>query len=109
MEDRALSGSSPMPKTTLAHHGLNVSGNVHWNLGWEKLHELAVTRKEAKLTSHGVLLATTGERTGRSPNDRFIVNESGLAEEVWWGVNRPISTEKFERLLEKTRKYPSLF
>ena len=106
MEDRAPSGSSPVPKTTLAHHGLNVSGNVHWNLGWEKLHELAVSRKEAKLTSHGVLLATTGERTGRSPNDRFIVKESGLAEEVWWGdVNRPISTEKFERLLEKTRKY----
>ena len=106
MEDRAISDSSTAPLTTLADHGLNPSGRVHWNLGWEKLHELAVSRKEAKLTSHGVLLTTTGERTGRSPNDRFIVEEPGLADEVWWGdVNRPISPEKFERLLDKTRKH----
>ena len=106
MEDRAISDSSSAPLTTLADHGLNPSGRVHWNLGWEKLHELAVSRKEAKLTSHGVLLTTTGERTGRSPNDRFIVEEPGLADEVWWGdVNRPISPDKFERLLDKTRKH----
>ena len=106
MEDRAISDSSTAPLTTLADHGMNPSGKVHWNLGWEKLHELAVSRKEAKLTSHGVLLTTTGERTGRSPNDRFIVEEPGLADEVWWGdVNRPISPEKFERLLDKTRKH----
>ena len=95
-----------MANTPLSEHGLEVTGNVHWNLGWEELHEMAVSRKEAKYTSHGVLLATTGERTGRSPNDRFIVKESGLADEVWWGqVNRPISPEKFERLLDKTRKH----
>ena len=94
MEDRTISDSSTAPLTTLADHGLNPSGRVHWNLGWEELHELAVSRKEAKLTSHGVLLTTTGERTGRSPNDRFIVEETGLADEVWWGdVNRPISAD----------------
>ena len=106
MEDRTISDSSTAPLTKLADHGLNPSGRVHWNLGWEKLHELAVSRKEAKLTSHGVLLTTTGERTGRSPNDRFIVEEHGLADEVWWGdVNRSISPNKFERLLDKTRKH----
>ena len=95
-----------MVNTPLSEHGLEVTGDVHWNLGWEELHEMAVSRKEAKYTSHGVLLATTGERTGRSPNDRFIVKEPGLADEVWWGqVNRPISPEKFERLLDKTRKH----
>jgi len=106
MGDRALSGSSPMAHTPLSEHGLNVRGTVHWNLGSEELHEMAVSRKEAKYTSHGVLLATTGERTGRSPNDRFIVKEPGLADDVWWGqVNRPISAEKFERLLDKTREH----
>ncbi|MEC7406779.1 MAG: phosphoenolpyruvate carboxykinase (ATP), partial [Candidatus Thermoplasmatota archaeon] len=98
MGDRTFSDSSPMANSPLSEHGLEVTGNVHWNLGWEELHEMAVSRKEAKYTSHGVLLATTGERTGRSPNDRFIVKEPGLADEVWWGqVNRPISPEKFER------------
>ena len=47
--------------TSLASHGLDPKGAVHWNLGWEELHEIAVKRGEATLTSHGVLLATTGE------------------------------------------------
>ncbi|MEO2222607.1 MAG: phosphoenolpyruvate carboxykinase (ATP), partial [Candidatus Poseidoniia archaeon] len=51
--------------TPLITHGLNPRGAVHWNLGWEALHGLAVERGEACLTAHGVLLATTGERTGR--------------------------------------------
>ena len=54
-------------------------------MGPEELHQMAVDLNEAKLTSDSVLLAVTGERTGRSPNDRFIVDEAGMAEEVWWG------------------------
>jgi len=70
------------------------------------LHRIAVERGEGKLTAHGVLLTTTGKRTGRSPNDRFIVNEPGLAEHVWWGqVNMPTEPEVFEGLLHKTREY----
>ena len=53
-----------MANTPLSEHGLEVTGNVHWNLGWEELHEMAVSRKEAKYTSHGVLLATTGRGRG---------------------------------------------
>ncbi len=75
-------------------------------MGWEELHRISIERGEGKLTAHGVLLATTGERTGRSPNDRFIVNEPGLAEHVRWGeVNMPIDPEVFEGLLEKTRQH----
>ena len=66
-------GTSPSEfATSLASHGLDPKGSVHWNLGWEELHEIAVDRGEATMTSHGVLLATTGERTGRSPNDRSV-------------------------------------
>ena len=92
--------------TPLATHGLNPSGAVHWNLDWKELHDMAVERGEASLTTHGVLLATTGERTGRSPNDRFIVQESGLADDVWWGeVNKSTSSEIFDRLLVKVQNH----
>ena len=92
--------------TSLASHGLDPKGAVHWNLGWEELHNIAVDRGEATKTSHGVLLATTGERTGRSPNDRFIVKESGLADDVWWGeVNKSTSPEVFDNLLSKVQNH----
>ena len=101
-----MSGDSRNFATPLASHGLDPEGSVHWNLGWEELHESAVELGEAKLTADGVLLATTGERTGRSPNDRFIVDEAGLAEEVLWGeVNRPTAPAVFDRLLAKTRAH----
>ena len=101
-----MSAPPSNPSTPLSSHGLEPSGKVHWNLGWEELHGIAVDRGEATLTSHSVLLATTGERTGRSPNDRFIVNESGMADDVWWGdVNRPIPASSFDKLLKKTRDH----
>ena len=101
-----MSGDSRNFATPLASHGLNPKGSVHWNLGWEILHETAVELGEAKLTADEVLLATTGERTGRSPNDRFIVDEAGMADEVLWGeVNRPTAPAVFERLLSKTRDH----
>ena len=101
-----MPGDSRNFATPLASHGLDPQGAVHWNLGWEELHRIAVERGEGKLTAHGVLLTTTGKRTGRSPNDRFIVNEPGLAEHVWWGkVNMPTEPEVFEGLLHKTREY----
>ena len=90
----------------LSQHGLEPTGNVHWNIDSEGLHTQAVELGEAKLTSDSVLLAVTGERTGRSPNDRFIVDEAGMAEDVWWGeVNRPTAPAVFERLLVKTRAH----
>ena len=90
----------------LSQHGLEPTGKVHWNIDSEGLHTQAVELGEAKLTSDSVLLAVTGERTGRSPNDRFIVDEAGMAEDVWWGeVNRPTAPAVFERLLVKTRAH----
>ena len=98
--------SSQEKLVPLSNHGLAPSGKVHWNLGWEELHSFAVDLKEARLTSKGVLLATTGERTGRSPNDRFILDEPGLAEEVWWGdVNKSTEPKNFDILLGKVRKH----
>jgi len=102
----AIQSSSQSRAVDLSEHGLEPSGNVHWNMGSEELHQMAVELNEAKLTSDSVLLAVTGERTGRSPNDRFIVDEAGMAEEVWWGeVNRPTAPAVFDRLLVKVQEH----
>ncbi len=101
-----IQSSSQNRTVDLSEHGLEPSGNVHWNMGPEELHRMAVELNEAKLTSDSVLLAVTGERTGRSPNDRFIVDEAGMAEEVWWGeVNRPTAPAVFDRLLVKVQEH----
>ena len=101
-----IQSSSQNRAVDLSEHGLEPSGNVHWNMGPEELHQMAVELNEAKLTSDSVLLAVTGERTGRSPNDRFIVDEAGMAEEVWWGeVNRPTAPAVFDRLLVKVQEH----
>ena len=101
-----IQSSSQNRTVDLSEHGLEPSGNVHWNMGPEELHQMAVDLNEAKLTSDSVLLAVTGERTGRSPNDRFIVDEAGMAEEVWWGeVNRPTAPAVFDRLLVKVQEH----
>lgn len=101
-----IQSSSQNRTVDLSEHGLEPSGNVYWNMGPEELHQMAVELNEAKLTSDSVLLAVTGERTGRSPNDRFIVDEAGMAEEVWWGeVNRPTAPAVFDRLLVKVQEH----
>ena len=101
-----MQSSSQERAVDLSQYGLEPSGKVHWNIDSEGLHTQAVELGEAKLTSDSVLLAVTGERTGRSPNDRFIVDEAGMAEDVWWGeVNRPTAPAVFERLLVKTRAH----
>tara|TARA_B100000003_G_scaffold163938_1_gene150029 strand:- start:9546 stop:11147 length:1602 start_codon:yes stop_codon:yes gene_type:complete len=95
-----MQGSSIKPFTPLSKHGLNPKGTIFWNTGWKDLHKISVEKDESKLTSEGVLLATTGERTGRSPNDRFILDEPGLAQEVWWGdVNKSTDQKTFDHLL----------
>ena len=48
----------------------------------------------------------TGQHTGRSPNDKFIVDEPSSRDKVWWGkINRPIDEEHFERILAHQCSY----
>src|SRR5262249_16642282 len=63
-------------------------------------------RHEGSLTNKGALAAYTGERTGRSPKDRFIIEEPGTREEIDWGlVNQPMPADVFERLRERVLAY----
>jgi phosphoenolpyruvate carboxykinase (ATP) len=98
----------------LESHGLNPSGVINWNLVSSDLISRAVERKEGVLSKHGVLVTKTGDRTGRSPNDKFIVREDPVEENVWWGeINVPTTKEIFVNLREKVRNYlnsqPELF
>jgi phosphoenolpyruvate carboxykinase (ATP) len=81
-------------------------GPAHVNLSPAILTEMALARSEGLLASKGAFVAYTGSRTGRSPQDRFIVATPGVREEIWWGpVNRQIEPAVFDRLYEKMRAY----
>ena len=85
-------------------HGLEAlgivrSGRVHWNLSPAALYEEAVRRSEAMLAADGPLVARTGQHTGRSPNDKFVVREPSSEKHVHWGaVNKGIEADKFDQL-----------
>ena len=77
--------------------GIVRSGRVHWNLSPAALYEEALRRGEAQLASEGPLVARTGQHTGRSPNDKFVVREASSEQHVHWGsVNRPIDESQFD-------------
>jgi len=79
---------------------------VYRNLTPAQLTEAALRRGEGTLSSKGALVVTTGKYTGRSPNDKFIVDTEGVHNEIAWGkVNRPISREKFDSIKGKLAAY----
>src|ERR687885_2444397 len=93
-------------KVTLERLGLTRYGAVHENLPPARLIEAAVRRREGMLVSNGALVAKTGKRTGRSPKDRFIIEDDVTRDKVDWGpVNKPFSTEAFEAILGKATTY----
>ena len=79
---------------------------VYRNLTPAQLTEAALRRGEGTLSNTGALVVTTGKYTGRSPNDKFIVDTEGVHNEIAWGkVNRPISREKFDAIKGKVAAY----
>ncbi len=90
----------------LDQQGLGKVSNAFWNFSAPRLSEEAIRRGEVHLGQGGSLLALTGSHSGRSPNDRFVVEEDENSGNIWWGnVNRPISEENFEKLLAKMLKH----
>jgi len=78
------------------------------DLSPSELIEKSLSLHEGKLTDTGALLITTGKRTGRSPNDRFIVKEPSTSGSVDWGdVNRPFSEDKFNSLWDRVSDHLS--
>ena len=82
------------------------SQTIHANLSTEELVAASIERKETELSDTMSLVATTGEHTGRSPNDKFTVKDSNTENNVDWGaVNQPISEEHFNKLREDQAEY----
>lgn len=80
--------------------------SVYRNLSPAQLVEKALFNGEGKLSSTGALVVTTGKYTGRSPEDKFVVDSEGIHNDIAWGkVNRPISREKFNGIKEKLTAY----
>jgi phosphoenolpyruvate carboxykinase (ATP) len=76
------------------------------NLSTAELYEHAIRNGEGQVSAHGSLVVRTGTHTGRSPHDKFIVEEPSSAGKVWWGsVNTPISEEHYDRLRARLMKY----
>jgi len=87
---------------------LAASPLVHANLCAAQLVETALLRGESKLAANGALVAVTGARTGRSPKDKFTVDDAVTHELVDWGkVNKPFSSEKFDALLDRVTEHLS--
>ncbi len=82
--------------------GIHPSGIVHWNVTVPELIDMAVERSEGVLSAHGALVTETGERTGRSPNDKFIVDEPTTTNDINWGkVNVSTDLATFAHLRAK--------
>src|ERR1017187_10817407 len=75
---------------------------VHANLSVAELVETSLKRGEGQLAANGALVAVTGARTGRSPKDKYTVDDAVTHSVVDWGrVNQALSPEKFDALLER--------
>lgn len=74
--------------------------SVSYNQRVDQLVASGLVRDEGQLNPHGAFCVTTGSHTGRSANDKFIVEDELTAETVWWAANKKMSAANFETLLE---------
>ncbi len=91
-------------------HGLEEQGfrnlkAVHWNLPAALLYEKAVKRGEGQVAKGGALVALTGQHTGRSASDKFIVRDQASDGQVWWDNNKAMTPEAFDSLYQSMMAY----
>ncbi|SLN22000.1 Phosphoenolpyruvate carboxykinase [ATP] [Oceanibacterium hippocampi] len=90
----------------LEKQGLVNVKSVYWNLNAPRLYEEAVRRGEGIIADGGPLVVETGQHTGRSANDKFIVKNEESADTVWWGaVNKPFEETRFAELHRRVLAY----
>ena len=87
-----------------AAYGLDLCGihdinRAYWNLGSAQLAEHAVARREGTFAANGALVVGTGQFTGRSPKDKFVVRDETTERTIQWGaVNQPMTPAHFDRI-----------
>jgi phosphoenolpyruvate carboxykinase (ATP) len=94
---------------SISLEGLGIkNATTHYNLTSDELHATAIRKEQAVEALSGALAVNTGEFTGRSPKDRFIVKDDITKDEVWWGdINIPFDADKFDKLYDKVTNYLS--
>jgi phosphoenolpyruvate carboxykinase (ATP) len=96
------------PTATLQQLGIAGNPKVFWNLSPDHLTKETLNRKQGFLTETGALAIETGKFTGRSPQDRFIVEDNITRDTVDWGsINKPIASTFFYQLKEQLTAYLS--
>ena len=95
-----------IPSYGIENHGIIGASIVRWNYTTPALYEHAIRANEAVLAGDP-LVVRTGDHTGRSPLDKFVVKEPSSETQIWWGTeNRPFPPEKFEDLHRRMRRVP---
>lgn len=95
-----------MTNLKVGNFELSNTAMIHYNLSVADLVEKAIKNKEGLLSETGALVITTGKYTGRSPDDKFIVDTPDIHDKIAWGeVNQPIKQETFFRLYKRVLAY----
>jgi len=89
----------------LEQHGLRNLKAAHWNLSAPELYERAILRNEGRIAKGGPLVALTGQHTGRSAADKFIVRDAASDTQVWWDNNKAMSPAAFDALFQAMIAY----
>ncbi len=106
MDKRDSDRGAVVSRHGLGEAGIRARGAVWWNLGAPALYEHTIRSGQGQMAEGGALVVMTGQYTGRSPNDKFIVDEPGSHDNIAWGkVNVPMSEERFQRLHAKVAAY----
>lgn len=100
-------GSNTLAMRTISLEKWGITDSqLHYQLAPKDLQEISVERFNGKETKNGTLAVNTGEFTGRSPKDRFIVKDDVTSDKIWWGdINIPFEPDHFDALLEKVTAY----
>ena len=102
-----MSNSEKIKTIELDKYGIQ-SKNVHYQLSPEELHDITIEKGQGVEVNSGALAVNTGEFTGRSPKDRFIVKDDITKDEVWWSdINVAFEPELFDKLYDKVVNYLS--
>ena len=96
----------PRSNVGLDYLNLEDNDNAIWNLTPPELYEEAIQNGEAVLTDDYAIRVLTGKYTGRSPSDKFIVDQPSIHDDIDWGeINQPTDEEVFDNLFDKVTDY----
>jgi phosphoenolpyruvate carboxykinase (ATP) len=93
-------------KYGLEYQGIHNPGTVHWTPNTPTLYEHVIRRREGHIAHLGPMVVYTGQYTGRSPKDKFVVKEPTTEARIDWGkVNQPISETTFDNIYRRLLGY----